>query len=252
MNVWGRLKTLYYLTLSPIRGETHEDRLESFYRHQAADYDAFREKMLHGRDELFAALPADHHASWVDLGAGTGRNAERFGQRLTNFASVELVDLSSSLLEMTRRRIADRGWSNVRAVHADATRFDRPDDSVDLVTCCYSLTMIPNWFAAIDNAWRMLKPGGKMGVVDFYVARKHPDDGRRRHTWPTRTFWPAWFASDNVFPSADHLPYLANRFEPIHVEEHVGKIPWLPLVRAPYYIFVGRKNLCGKGRVSGS
>ena len=243
MNALGRLKTLYYLTLSPIRGDTHEARLESFYRHQAGDYDAFREKMLHGREELFAALPAERGAHWVDLGAGTGRNAERFGERIANFDTVQLVDLSSSLLEVTRQRIADRGWPNVEAVHADATRFDPPEGSVDLVTCCYSLTMIPGWFAAIDNAWRMLKPGGTIGVVDFYVSRKHPEEHRRRHGWFTRTFWPTWFASDNVFPSPDHFPYLAGQFDPVHVEEHAGKIPWLPLVRAPYYLFVGRKSV---------
>lgn len=242
MSALGRLKTLYYLTLSPIRGETHEERLESFYRHQAGDYDAFRERMLHGRDELFAALPADEGASWIDMGAGTGRNAERFGDRLGNFASVQLVDLSSSLLEVARGRIAERGWQNVRTVHADATKLDVPDESVDLVTFCYSLTMIPRWFAAIDNARRMLKPGGTIGIVDFYVAQKHPEADRRRHGWFTRTFWPTWFAMDNVFPSSDHLPLVASRFETVHLEERAGKIPWLPLVRAPHYIFVGRKR----------
>jgi S-adenosylmethionine-diacylgycerolhomoserine-N-methlytransferase len=242
MSALGRLKTLYYLTLSPIRGDTHEERLESFYRHQAGDYDAFRERMLHGRDELIAALPADSGASWVDMGAGTGRNAERFGDRLANFASVKLVDLSPSLLEVTRQRIADHGWTNVEAVHADVTTLDVPDESADLVTCCYSLTMIPRWFAAIDNAWRMLKPGGTLGIVDFYVSHKYPDEGRRRHGWPTRTFWPTWFGMDNVFPSSDHLPLVASRFETAHLEERRGKIPWLPLVRAPHYIFVGRKG----------
>ena len=242
MNAFRQLKTLYSLTLSPIRGNTHEERLESFYRNQAGDYDAFREKMLHGRDELFAMLSSVPGAKWVDLGAGTGRNAERFGDRLSQFASVELVDLSSSLLEVARQRVAHHQWENVHTVHADAATLDLPDQSVDLVTCCYSLTMIPRWYDVIDNAWRILKPGGTIGVVDFYVSRKHPEPGRRRHGWWTRTFWPTWFAPDNVFPSPDHLPLLMSRFQPSGVEERLGKIPFLPIVRAPHYIFVGTKN----------
>ena len=35
--------------------------------------------------------------------------------------------------------------------------------------------MIPDWFAAVDHAWRLLRPGGTIGVVDFYVGRKHPE-----------------------------------------------------------------------------
>ena len=125
MNAFRQLKTLYSLTLSPIRGDTHEERLESFYRKQAGDYDAFREQMLHGRDELFAALPVVEGATWVDLGAGTGRNAERFGDRIHQFSSVKLVDLSSSLLEVARQRVTDRGWKTVEPVHADATTFGK-------------------------------------------------------------------------------------------------------------------------------
>jgi hypothetical protein len=57
MSALGQLKILYHLALSPIRGETHQQRLESFYRGQAEHYDATRQRMLHGRDELFAQLP---------------------------------------------------------------------------------------------------------------------------------------------------------------------------------------------------
>lgn len=241
MSTLGRLKTLYHLTLSPIRGETHEQRLESFYKNQAVDYDDFRERLLHGRDELFAAIPVTEGQNWIDLGAGTGRNAERFGERLQKFSSVQLVDLSPSLLEVTHQRIDQQGWPNVTAVHADATTFDPPDGSVDLVTFCYSLTMIPNWFAAVENAWRMLKPGGILGVVDFYVSHKYPDPDQIRHSWFQRTFWPTWFAMDNVFLSPDHLSILRSRFNVISTEERTGKVPWIPLLAAPHYIFVGQK-----------
>jgi S-adenosylmethionine-diacylgycerolhomoserine-N-methlytransferase len=224
------------------RGRTHEDRLENFYSGQAEGYDSFRKRLLHGREELFASLPTTPEGIWVDLGAGTGENAENWGDRLSAFSKSYLVDLSSSLLKVADRRIETRGWKNVRTVHADATEFVPPEGHADIVTCSYSLTMIPDWFLAIDNALRILKPGGTIGVVDFFVARKWPTEGQAKHGWSTRTLWQAWFANDNVFLNADHIPYLQSRFETVALHQDRGKVPYMPLVRAPYYRFVGRKS----------
>jgi S-adenosylmethionine-diacylgycerolhomoserine-N-methlytransferase len=63
-----------------------------------------------------------------------------------------------------------------------------------------------------------------------------------RHGWLTRHFWPAWFSRDNVFPSPDHLPYLQRRFEPVSLVENRAAVPYLPLARVPYYLFIGRKR----------
>lgn len=239
MGALSQLRTLYHLTLSPIRGETHQERLDSFYGGQAEDYDAFRKKMLHGREELFERLPVVAGGAWLDVGAGTARNGELFGARLAEFGSVTFLDLSTALLKVADQRIARAGWSSARTLCADATAVPLPDASLDLVTFTYSLTMIPDWFAAIDEARRLLKPGGVVGVVDFYVSRKYPAAGRRRHSYFNRNFWPYWFHHDNVHPSPDHLPMLERLFEPQIVEESRGKLPLLPLIRAPYYRFVG-------------
>jgi S-adenosylmethionine-diacylgycerolhomoserine-N-methlytransferase len=227
--------------LSPIRGETHQERLDSFYGGQAEGYDAFRKKMLHGREQMFTRLPLTAGAHWVDLGCGTGSNAEYVADKIPQLQQLTLVDLSQSLIEVAKQRVAARGWQNVSVIHADATKVEIPAESVDVVTFAYSLTMIPNWFDAIDHAMRILKPGGTIGVVDFYVAKKYPDDTLRKHSWFTRTFWPTWFAWDNVFPNPDHLPYLRSHFETSELSENYGKLPWLPVVRAPYYFFIGRK-----------
>ena len=241
MSALGQLKTLYHMVLSPIRGETHQQRLDSFYAGQAEHYDATRQKMLHGRDELFADLPSPDGGQWLDLGCGTARNVEAWGDRLENFAEATLVDLSESLLEIAQNRVDAAGWQNVNLLHADATKVDLPPESIDVVTFCYSLTMIPGWFNAVDHALRLLKPGGTIGVVDFYVSKKYPAAGHERHSWFRRSFWPVWFANDNVFPNADLLPYLESRFETVSVDEEAGKIMMIPLLRIPYFRFVGQK-----------
>lgn len=241
MGLWSDLKILGQMAFKPVRGDSHAERMESFYGGQASGYDDFRRRLLKGRGELWSSLPKPPGGTWVDLGGGTGANLENFGPQIADLGRVYVVDLSRSLLDVARERCRARGWGNVECVEADATRFRPPDRPADVVTFSYSLTMIPPWHAAIDNAFEMLAPGGLIGVVDFYVSQKHPEEGLRRHGWFCRSLWPVWFATDNVFPSADHLPYLRRKFETVRLEERMTRLPYVPGILAPYYLFIGRK-----------
>ncbi|MGD9720178.1 MAG: class I SAM-dependent methyltransferase [Pirellulales bacterium] len=241
MSLAADLRTLYHLTLAPIRGTSHAERLESFYGPQAAAYDRFRERLLHGRAELFRSIPHPPGARWLDLGGGTAANLEFLGKRLQEIEQVYVVDLSASLLAVAKQRVLAHGWQNVELVRADAAQFEPPGNTVDVVSCSYSLTMMPDWFTVIDHAWDLLRPGGVIGVTDFFVSRTHAEQGLAQHGWWTRHFWPAWFARDNVHLSADHLPYLQRRFETVSLDQLRAPVPYLPGLRVPYYRFVGCK-----------
>jgi len=235
-------KVLWHMAVSPIKGDSHQQRLESFYAGQAEAYDDFRKRLLHGREDLYASLDMPEGGVWIDLGGGTGSNLECVGDRMAALKQAYLVDLTPSLVEVARKRVAARGWKNVTVVEGDATAWRPEEGLADVVTFSYSLTMIPDWFKAIDHALSLLKPGGRIGVVDFYIARKYPPDGRATHNWFTRTFWPSWFVNDNVYLTTEHLPYLEHRFELERLEERRATVPYMPLVRVPYYIFVGKKR----------
>jgi S-adenosylmethionine-diacylgycerolhomoserine-N-methlytransferase len=239
------LRVLWHLLARPVRGTTHAERLESFYRGQADSYDAFRARMLHGRRDLVSRLEFPPHGVWVDLGAGTGENVLYAGQQAGALSEIHLIDLSPSLLRIASRRAKERGLESVQTHLADASRLDLPVERADVVTCSYSLTMIPDWFEAILAAKRILKPGGVIGVADFYVSRKYAAAAHRQHGWLRRTFWTLWFAADNVHLSGDHAAMLHRHFEVERFEERSGKVPYLPLIRAPYYLFVGRKPATG-------
>jgi len=240
MAFFADLKVLYHLACKPIRGADHAARLESFYAGQAEAYDRYRRRLLPGRAELYRTIPVPQQGVWVDLGGGTGASLEFIGPELAKIGKIYLVDLSPSLLRVAQRRIREQGWENVEAVLADATTFKPPQRLADVVTFSYSLTMIPDWFAALENARAMLRPGGTIGVVDFFVSRKYPQSGRVRHGRFARGFWPRWFSVDNVLLSPDHVPLLHHWFEAAEYVEGRMKMPYLPLLRAPYYRFVGR------------
>lgn len=220
------------------RSASHADALGAFYGPQSEHYDRFRERLLAGRAELVASLPLPERAHVVELGGGTGRNAEFFGARLAGIERIEVVDLCRPLLARARAR----GIAQLHAVEADATTY-RPQRPPDCVFLSYALTMIPDWRGAIDNAMAMLKPGGALGVVDFYVAPPRPGAGGARHGAITRHFWPAWFRHDGVRLNAAHLPTLRALLPQNEVVEARAPVPYLPLARVPYYRFVGRKPI---------
>ncbi|MEO1428346.1 MAG: class I SAM-dependent methyltransferase [Cyanobacteria bacterium J06632_19] len=242
-NLIGDIKTVYNLA-KPVRGDTHQQRLESFYQNQSKDYDRFRRRLLQGREELYQSL-ADGDGDgkvWVDFGGGTGANFESISASLSKFAKIYIVDLSPSLLQIAASRISDRHWKNVETVEADVTKFVPQEGVADIVTFSYSLTMIPEWFAAIEQAKKILKPGGKIGVVDFYVSQKHPPKGWQRHSFFDRNFWPIWFATDNVFLCPNRLAYLHHNFDRVSLTEGMGSLPFVPGLKVPYYRFIGRKG----------
>jgi S-adenosylmethionine-diacylgycerolhomoserine-N-methlytransferase len=229
---------LWHLLRGQRRRGDHAQRLEAFYAPQAAHYDAFRERLLHGRRELVSMLELPNRARIAELGAGTGRNLLYFGDRLDTLARVDLVDLSPSLLAQARGRFANR--ANVHCVVADATTW-RAETALDCVYFSYALTMIPDWRAAIDNALSQLAPGGLVGVVDFYVSATPARPGRVRHGRATRWFWPRWFRHDGVELDSRRIDYLVRVLPDHRLVEFRAPVPYLPGLTVPGYRFVGRR-----------
>ncbi len=225
-------RVLLRLARGQPRAGSHAERLSAFYAPQAERYDAFRARLLHGREAMLAALDVRPGMRVVELGCGTGRNLEALATMLPieTLAGVQLVDLCPPLLEVARRRVAGR--ANVEVIEADACRW-RPRQAVDRVYLSYALTMIPDWPEALANACAMLAPGGRIGVVDFHL----PGQGGRLGN----AFWRRWFAHDGVHLSDAHVAWLHARFDVLRYEALRAPVPYLPGLRAPYYLFVGRR-----------
>lgn len=233
------IRALLRLLRGRVRSGSHAERLQAFYAPQAERYDVLRERLLCGRAALIGRLAAPAGARVVELGAGTGRNLLFFGERLAGLAHVDLVDLCPALLQQARERTRD--WPNVRVTEGDATTW-QPQRPVDCVYFSYSLTMIPDWRKAIDNAVAMLRPGGVLGAVDFHVSAARPALGRVRHGWLARMFWRGWFGHEGVWLDPEHLTYLRCALPDHAFEERHASVPCLPGLRVPYYLFVGSKK----------
>ena len=238
MNPLKRTALLLQFGFRPIRGDTHAQRLESFYHYQAESYDQFRQDYLRRREEIVSRVGLHQACHWADFGCGTGHLLQVAGEAAKQCSRITMIDLSPSLLRIAQRRVVSNGFEHVELLEADVTKL--PDlEPLDCVTMSYSLSMVQNWYSAIDAAHTALKPGGRIGIVDFFVARKHPDPPVPRQGWITRNFWPAWFGWDNVWPNADHIPYLASRFFIEWFNHGRTRVPGLPFLRPPYYQLIG-------------
>lgn len=236
------LKILFHLVASPPRGETQAERLEAFYRYQAEGYDDFRKRLLQGRRELWEALGIPRDGAWVDMGGGTGANLEYFGERIGQLGKIYIVDLCPSLLEVARRRVRDNEWRNVEVVQSDAVNFRPTETLVDAITFSYSLTMMPNWAEVLAHARSLLRDGGRIGVVDFFVNSSEGIEGCAPQSRLTRAFWRKWFVRDGVHLNPEHIPCLQDHFEQELLEDRRAKVPYLFGARVPYYLFVGKKD----------
>lgn len=240
-SIISELRTVWQLIAPRTYQDDHTSRMETFYAGQESGYDRFRERLLLGRDDLMKTLPIPPSGTLIDMGGGTGRNIEWLEERLPELQAVTIVDLCEPLLRIARRRITKLNWWNVSAVLGDAATFPVPRGSVDAISFSYSLTMIPNWIDAVEHAYELLRPGGSIGVVDFYVSHKWPNIRSRRHSRFTRWFWPAWFSHSNVFPNPAHLALLQKRFKTVRLDERFARVPYLCGLKAPYYLFIGTK-----------
>jgi len=105
----------------------------------------------------------------LEVAVGTGRNLPHYpqGVRLTG------IDWSSAMLGIARNRAATlEREADLRQGDAQALEF--PDASFDTVLCAFGLCAIPDERRAIAEMARVLRPGGRLLLVDHVAASAHP------------------------------------------------------------------------------
>ncbi|OSP54320.1 class I SAM-dependent methyltransferase [Pseudoruegeria sp. SK021] len=145
--------------------------MDSIYRKQRLIYDATRKYYLLGRDEMINSLTPPENGTVLEVACGTGRNLIKTGQRYPT-ARLFGLDISSEMLITARTNIARAGMSaRTQLQQADACDFDAAalfgQTRFDRVFLSYSLSMIPDWQAALSMAASKVAPGGQLAVVDF-------------------------------------------------------------------------------------
>ena len=103
----------------------------------------------------------------LDVGCGPGFLACELGHEVGGSGRVIGIDESPEMLEAARARIAREGLpGRVEVQRGDAARLDFPDQAVDVVTVVQVYLYVPDVEGALAEANRVLRPGGRLAVVD--------------------------------------------------------------------------------------
>jgi ubiquinone/menaquinone biosynthesis C-methylase UbiE len=140
---------------------------QAYFRAHAAEWDRIRK--LHVADDavedaIRAALSGKPFRSLLDLGTGTGRMLELYGPEIERGLG---LDLSLDMLLLARDRLERAGLKHCSVRQGDIYDLPLGNDSFDVVILHQVLHFLDDGARAIKEAARVLRPGGRLLVVDF-------------------------------------------------------------------------------------
>lgn len=148
-------------------------RVKGVFDSVAGNYDLMNDLMSAGMHRLWKRFTLEQAAvrrgqSVLDLAGGTGDLAGKFASKVGNDGHVVLADINASMLQEGRRRLTDAGVAgNLSITQVDAERLPFADASFDCITMAFGLRNVTDKSAAFASMFRVLKPGGKLLVLEF-------------------------------------------------------------------------------------
>ncbi|WP_435235379.1 bifunctional demethylmenaquinone methyltransferase/2-methoxy-6-polyprenyl-1,4-benzoquinol methylase UbiE [Psychromonas sp. PT13] len=104
----------------------------------------------------------------LDLAGGTGDLTAKFSRIVGKTGSVVLADINDSMLKVGRTKLRDSGIvGNVEYIQANAEELPFPDNHFDIVTIAFGLRNVTDKDKALASIFRVLKPGGRLLVLEF-------------------------------------------------------------------------------------
>ncbi len=139
----------------------------------ASKYDVMNDLMSFGVHRLWkrftvsqAAVRPGHVV--LDLAGGTGDLAAQFARRVGTDGQVILSDINSSMLCTGRDKLIDAGLTGkLDYVQANAESLPFEEDSFDCITIAFGLRNVTNKLRALESMHSVLKPGGKLLILEF-------------------------------------------------------------------------------------
>jgi phosphatidylethanolamine/phosphatidyl-N-methylethanolamine N-methyltransferase len=141
------------------------DFVAGVYEKLASVYDFVFGPTLHpGRVQAIQRMGIQAGERVLEVGVGTGINAALYPRS----CSVTGIDLSGSMLEKARERVAKKGLTNVRLLEMDAADLKFGDNSFDIVYAPYLISVVPDPVAVVREMGRVCRPGGRIILLNHF------------------------------------------------------------------------------------
>lgn len=151
--------------------EEKAHKVAEVFHSVAAKYDVMNDVMsagLHRLWKMFTIAQAGVRPGFkvLDIAGGTGDLAKAFARQAGASGEVWLTDINESMLRVGRDRLLNQGL-NTPALLCDAEKLPFPDNYFDRVSVAFGLRNMTHKDVALAEMHRVLKPGGKLLVLEF-------------------------------------------------------------------------------------
>ena len=149
------------------------DLVKGVFDSVASRYDIMNDLMSGGMHRLWKRYTIQHANARpghviLDLAGGTGDLAREFARIVGERGRVVLADINAAMLEHGRRRLVDAGIAgNVELAQVDAETLPFADNTFDRISIAFGLRNITDKDGALAEMHRVLKPGGKVLILEF-------------------------------------------------------------------------------------
>ncbi|MDN6634234.1 MAG: bifunctional demethylmenaquinone methyltransferase/2-methoxy-6-polyprenyl-1,4-benzoquinol methylase UbiE [Enterobacterales bacterium] len=139
----------------------------------AAKYDLMNDLMSFGIHRVWKRFTIDcsgvrRGQKVLDLAGGTGDLAAKFSRIVGEQGEVVLADFNDSMLKIGREKLRNLGViGNINYVQANAEALPFPDNHFDCITIAFGLRNVTDKDKALRSMYRVLKPGGRLLVLEF-------------------------------------------------------------------------------------
>jgi len=197
---------------------------------------------IHWRKKFISYLNIKDGDTVLDMACGTGD----VGFEILKHYQIQLIniDISSKMLDIAEKKAQGKRLNNIQFTHGDAEEIPLENESVNFLTIAYGFRNIGHYEKALKEFYRVLKPGGILGILEFSIPKN------RIFGW----FFKFYFHQilpriGNLLSSSDAYHYLPESVDFFPSREDIGrKIIYSGFQRSNFidYHYLGTDLCAGK------
>ena len=145
--------------------------VEEMFNSISSKYDLLNDLFSFGlhrcwKRKLLDTLNPTFGEKWIDLCCGTGDMSILLARYMKSSENITGIDSASEALSVARKR-SKENYSSISWLNGDALKTNLPLHEFDGLLMAYGLRNLSSSDAALREAFRILKPGGRAGILDF-------------------------------------------------------------------------------------
>jgi demethylmenaquinone methyltransferase/2-methoxy-6-polyprenyl-1,4-benzoquinol methylase len=176
-------------------------KVREVFRSVAPSYDVMNDLMSAGLHRVWKKFTVDlanvqPGETVLDVASGTADLAQAFAKR-AGVANVWQTDINEAMLKVGRDRLANEGLITPNAL-ADAEKLPFASESFDIVTVAFGLRNMTHKDVALAEMTRVLKPGGRLLVLEFSKVHKSLEKAYDAYSFGLLPKIGKWVAKDEA------------------------------------------------------